>query len=68
VRNSSPASAAFSSSPTPLPAIHRRAQDRWTVDLARYEAGRLIEAATRGDGYEGENVTRNETIRDIRAE
>ena len=32
----------------------------------RYEAGRLIEAATRGDGYEGENVTRNvETIRDI---
>jgi DNA ligase (NAD+) len=32
----------------------------------RYEAGRLVEAATRGDGYEGENVTRNvETIRDI---
>jgi len=32
----------------------------------RYEAGRLVEAATRGDGYEGENVTRNvETIRSI---
>src|SRR5262245_16315235 len=32
----------------------------------RYEGGRLVEAATRGDGYEGENVTRNvETIRDI---
>ena len=32
----------------------------------RYERGRLVEAATRGDGYEGENVTRNvETIRDI---
>ncbi len=32
----------------------------------RYEGGRLVEAATRGDGYEGENVTRNvETIRDV---
>jgi DNA ligase (NAD+) len=32
----------------------------------RYEAGRLIEAATRGDGTEGENVTANVlTIRDI---
>jgi DNA ligase (NAD+) len=32
----------------------------------RYQGGRLVEAATRGDGYEGENVTRNvETIRDI---
>jgi DNA ligase (NAD+) len=32
----------------------------------RYEGGRLVEAATRGDGYEGENVTRNvETIRSI---
>jgi DNA ligase (NAD+) len=32
----------------------------------RYEAGRLVQAATRGDGQEGENVTRNvETIRDI---
>jgi len=32
----------------------------------RYEAGKLVQAATRGDGQEGENVTRNvETIRDI---
>ncbi len=32
----------------------------------RYEAGGLVQAATRGDGQEGENVTRNvETIRDI---
>ncbi|MEO1159469.1 MAG: NAD-dependent DNA ligase LigA [Pseudomonadota bacterium] len=32
----------------------------------RYEAGRLVQAATRGDGQEGENVTRNvETISDI---
>ena len=32
----------------------------------RYESGRLVQAATRGDGQEGENVTRNvETIRDI---
>ncbi len=32
----------------------------------RYEAGRLVQAATRGDGQEGENVTRNvETIADI---
>ena len=32
----------------------------------RYEKGRLVEAATRGDGAEGENVTANVmTIRDI---
>ncbi len=32
----------------------------------RYENGKLMQAATRGDGQEGENVTRNcETIRDI---
>ena len=37
------------------------------VSLAlRYEAGRLVEAATRGDGSEGENVTANaRTIADI---
>ena len=32
----------------------------------RYEAGRLVEAATRGDGEVGENVTENaRTIADI---
>ncbi len=32
----------------------------------RYEKGRFVEAATRGDGYEGENVTQNvATIREI---
>ena len=32
----------------------------------RYEGGRLVQAATRGDGYEGENVTANvRTIADI---
>ncbi|ODA69005.1 DNA ligase [Methyloligella halotolerans] len=32
----------------------------------RYEKGKLVEAATRGDGYEGENVTQNvRTIGDI---
>ena len=32
----------------------------------RYENGRLVQAATRGDGQEGENVTRNvQTIADV---
>jgi DNA ligase (NAD+) len=32
----------------------------------RYEDGKLIQGATRGDGYEGENVTANvRTIRDV---
>src|SRR5437764_9483639 len=32
----------------------------------RYEGGALIEAATRGDGYEGENVTANiRTVNDV---
>ncbi len=32
----------------------------------RYENGKLVQAATRGDGQEGENVTRNvETISDV---
>ncbi len=32
----------------------------------RYEKGRLVQAATRGDGYEGENVTANvRTISDV---
>lgn len=32
----------------------------------RYEAGRLVQAATRGDGAEGENVTENiRTVREI---
>ena len=46
--------------------VHSRAEDRRAVDLPALRRGRLIEAATRGDGAEGENVTANvKTIKEI---
>ena len=39
--------------------LHRRAEDRRPVLLAALRGRRLVRAATRGDGFEGEDVTAN---------
>jgi DNA ligase (NAD+) len=49
----------------PLPFTAEPKIDGLSINL-RYEGGRLVEAATRGDGFEGENVTANvRTIREV---
>jgi DNA ligase (NAD+) len=58
--------------PLPRPAagrfdrLYRRAEDRRLSMSIRYENGKLVSAATRGDGTTGENVTANvRTIKEI---